>query len=47
MRYSMLAGGIGKGYDEPPVLIVPEDDPVQSKNGPDAKLAGSPSEGTQ
>jgi hypothetical protein len=36
-----------KGYDERPVLIVPEDDPVQSKNGPEAKLAGSPSEGTQ
>jgi flagellar basal body-associated protein FliL len=26
-----------KGYDEPPVLIVPENDPVESKNVPETK----------
>jgi len=26
-----------KGYDEPPVLIVPEDDSVESERGPEAK----------
>jgi hypothetical protein len=26
-----------KGYDEPPVLIAPENDPVESENVPGAK----------
>jgi hypothetical protein len=34
---ALLFSSSRKGYDDPPVLIVPEDDSVESRNAPEIK----------